>query len=147
LKPLLVFGERPGPNTDPNRPLFPHTTTGAAANLIRMLGISQEEYLAKVTRYNVVDNHHTSSAAPCVREKVWERMAHHITRWGGDARIVFLGRSAAYAGPEWVRILPWGVPQAGVMVIPHPSGRNRFYNSLASKEFIVQALRKFVETC
>jgi hypothetical protein len=137
---LVIFGERPGPNTDPNRPLFPHTTTGAAAKLIEMLGISREEYL-KLTRYNVVNNHHASTNHPGVRSRVEYLLSAH--RRESLTRFLFLGRSAAQALPRAYRNLPFGVPHGSIMIIPHPSGRNRYYNSQVNKSFIVQSLRKF----
>ncbi len=141
---LIIFGERPGPNTDPDRPLYPHTTTGAAARLIRLLGVSEEWYLSNlnVVRYNAAGDFFTGTTDPRVREYVWERMLWHM-KYDGLPRFLFLGRAAAFSGPRLIRNLKWGEPEQHAMVIPHPSGRNRYYNSQASTRFIEESLRKF----
>ena len=137
---LVIFGERPGPNTDPLRPLYPHTTTGAAARLIEMLGISQEEYL-RIVRMNVVNDQTTPTSSDEVRRNVYLTMAHYRSK--GPVRFLVLGRSAAQALPKEYRDMPFGTIYGGIMIIPHPSGRNRYYNSQANKEFIIQGVRKF----
>lgn len=139
---LVIFGERPGPNTDPERPLFPHTTTGAAARLIRLLGLTQEEYLATVTRYNVVGDFHSRTNTNFARAYVADKMQWHRS-YDGIVRFVFCGKAAAQAGPPEVRKLGFGETWHDCMVIPHPSGRNRFYNSEASTRLIEQSLRQF----
>jgi hypothetical protein len=140
MRDLVIIGERPGPNTDPLVPLFPHTTTGAAARLIQMLGIPVATYLRKVIRYNVVDNHDDGILSG--RKRLLERMDFHRRR-SSNVRFVFLGRETIRgAGPPYSKI-PFGTVHGDVMLIPHPSGRNRYYNSLANRTFITQALREF----
>jgi hypothetical protein len=144
---LIIFGERPGPNTDPTRPLYPHTTTGAAARLIKLLGVSTEWYLSErnVVRYNAVGDMFTSTADPEPREYVRGRISWHIS-YDGEPKFLFLGRAAANAGPASLKRLSWGEELNRMMVIPHPSGRNRYYNSQANTHFIEQSLRKFAGT-
>jgi hypothetical protein len=138
---LVIFGERPGPNTDPERPLYPHTTTGAAARLIRLLGMSENEYLSRTIRYNVVKEGSISTAEPDIRREVRGLLAHH--RLDKETRFIFLGRSAANAAPPEFRNLEFCQPLEDVMIIPHTSGRNRFYNSEANVRLVEESLRKF----
>lgn len=144
MKPLVIFGLRPGPNTDPARPLFPHTTTGAAANLIKLLGMTNEEYLMNTTRYNVVDNPDDGTLSG--RRRVHERMLLERVKTGHDTKFLFLGKEALRAAPLQYRFLEYGRPHDNVMVIPHTSGRSRYYNSLINRTFITQAVRQFIES-
>jgi hypothetical protein len=140
---IVVFGERPGPNTDPARPLHPHTSTGAAARLIKMMGMSEVEYLGATCRYNVVDDQYSATTGYMARERVKNRLEAH-RNLGDDAKFVVLGRSAAAAFPPKYRYQPFGHPLGDVIIIPHPSGRNRMYNSQDYYDFIVQSLREFL---
>jgi uracil-DNA glycosylase len=139
---LVIFGERPGPNTDPDKPLHIHTTTGAAERLRELLGMSKKEYY-ETSRYNVADDPWTSTASSVARGKVLYRMDKHRAMMQ-NARFIFLGRAAANAAPRAFRNAEFGVQYGDVMVIPHPSGRNRYYNSQANKLFIEESLRKFL---
>lgn len=63
-------------------------------------------------------------------------------------RFLFLGKSALNAAPNSLRGLLFGIPYCSrdwgpCIVIPHPSGRNLYYNSEANTRFIEQSLRKF----
>jgi hypothetical protein len=139
---LVIFGERPGPNTDPKRPLFEHTTTGAAARLRALLNMSPKEF-NETSRYNVVNDQTTSTADPAVRNRVMEIMTRHM-QIQGLPKFLFLGRSAQNAGPPLVRGLDYLEIKEDAMVIPHPSGRNRWYNSQANVAECVEALNKFL---
>ena len=138
---LVIFGERPGPNTDPSRPLYPHTTTGAAARLMRLLGMSRTRFL-EASRYNVVDDRITSTSDLAARSRVALRMRMH-RETHESSRVVFLGRAALNGAPPRYRMLEFGLEMDDVMVIPHPSGVNRYYNSEANTHFIVESLRQF----
>ncbi len=140
MKELIIFGERPGPNTDPLRPLYPHTTTGTAANLIEMLGITETEYLAETVRYNVLDDTDIHSTGG--RGRVQTRIDFHVGMCV-DPHFLFLGKIALNAAPKLYRKMEFGIPRDNFMVIPHPSGRNRYYNSQANSDFIIQSLRKW----
>lgn len=143
MSDIVIFGERPGPNTDPERPLYPHTTTGAAANLIRLMGMSQEEYLRDTVRYNVCQNNHESPANTEIRAKVKSIIEMHRMK-SNRARFVVLGREAARALPLRYRYEPFGHAMGDVMIIPHTSGVNRFYNSEEGKALMAQSLREFL---
>jgi hypothetical protein len=109
---------------------------------MKMLGMSQEEYLNETIRYNVVDDYTTSTTAPEVRERMKKRLEKH--RCVNEAKFIVLGRDAALALPQNFRYQPFGYAHKDVLIIPHPSGRNRYYNSYANKLFIEQSLREFL---
>ncbi len=125
---VVFFGERPGPNTDPLRPLFPHTTTGAAAKLINLLGVSTEHYLEHSCRYNVFNNGTEDVGLDAARRRVEHLMTWHLTQHQ-DPRFVFVGGEALRAAPQFYRrMLPIQINDA-VLYLPHTSGVNRWYNS------------------
>jgi hypothetical protein len=138
---LVIFGERPGPNTDPNRPLHIHTTTGAAARLRELLQLDTARYY-ETSRYNVVNDKTTSTADFQVRSRVALLMQQHRNAFLG-VRFIFCGKAAINAAPPQYRRLEFGHCLGDVMLIPHPSGVNRYWNSEANTRFIVEALRQF----
>lgn len=144
---LVIFGERPGPNTDCTRPLYPHTKTGAAARLMRLLEMTEAEYL-QTTRYNVVNDAETQTKNLAVRSRVRQLLEFHrnVARIckRSHARFIVLGRSTAAAFPPQYRYRPFGYPLGDVLLIPHTSGVNRYYNSQDNIDFIRQSLRDFL---
>ena len=140
---IVIFGERPGPNTDPDRPLFPHSTTGAAANLAQLLGMSLEEYVRGTVRYNVCDDPWTSTADRTVRLRVRSILEMH-RKQSRDNHFIVLGRDTARAFPPEYRYAPFGHHIHDTILIPHTSGVNRYYNSQEDKEFIKQSLKDFL---
>lgn len=148
MRKITLLGERPGPNTDPLRPLFPHTTTGAAANLARMMGLSREEYLEITDRYNVCDSTdlRESPASMIARDKVrrlWDRLVNSQE----IELLIVCGREAQRALPRPWRIdlemlepeyVPFGLT---VLLIPHPSRRNRVFNDKSYLEKTQRILR------
>lgn len=143
---LTIFGERPGPNTDPERPLYPHTTTGAAARLIRLLDWTTDFYLENTLRYNVVDNLRVSTRSDNARTRVILRMQEE-RRVNPNARFLFLGKEALSSMKRQGREPLWdnGEIRGDVMYIPHPSGRNLFYNDEQSVRYIKSQLVKFFD--
>jgi hypothetical protein len=129
---LVIFGERPGPNTDPMRPLFPHTTTGAAARLIRMMGVSVSEYLRFTQRYNTFhDGHREMSSLEEARRRVAALHFKHLDL-NPDTHFLYLGKTAVSAAPLEFRDLQFLQGRDNVWLIPHPSGCNRIYNDAGS---------------
>lgn len=125
---LVIFGERPGPNTDPLRPLFPHTTTGAAMRLIRMMGISVSDYLRFTQRYNVYhDGHREIHDLEEARRRV-EALHYKHLDLNPQTIFLYLGKSALNAAPREYRKLAFLRNEENVYVVPHPSGCNRVYN-------------------
>lgn len=128
---VVFFGERPGPNTDPLRPLYPHTTTGAAARLIGLLGCTTEQYLAGSARYNVFHNGQCLLPLDKARARVHALMAEHMVAQP-DVRFVFVGAEALRTAPALLRKIPFLAVRGAVLHLPHTSGVNRWYNSAAN---------------
>lgn len=148
MRRITILGERPGPNTDPSRPLYPHTSTGAAANLARLMGLSIEEYLEITDRYNASDAplgyEGCGSLIPRDRvRRIWDR----LVRSENIELLIVCGRETQRALPSpWRTTLemlePEYVPDGTtVLLIPHPSGRNRVFNEREYKARVEKILR------
>jgi hypothetical protein len=138
---LVIFGERPGPNTDPLRPLFPHTTTGAAARLIRMMGVTVSEYLRYTQRYNVF--HDGEREMPTLEEARRRVAALHYKHvdLNPETSFLYLGKAAIGAAPTEYRDLQFLQTRGNVYLIPHPSGCNRIYNDVTALDRVSLLLR------
>ena len=119
---IYILGERPGPNTDPSRALYPHTNTGAASNLMRLLSLSREEYLSTTIRLNAVDDQ-SSTASSVARQRVEEFLAA-----ADQNPFIVLGKSALKAMPAKYRKMGFGQIEDNVLLLPHTSGVNRVWN-------------------
>lgn len=140
MTPFVVYGEAPGPNTDPLRPLYPHATTGAAAKLAALLGLSVDQYLARVQRLNALHD----GKRPLGLYEARARVANHLNQTlqaSPEAKFVFLGAKALHAAPAEYRKLKACQAAGPVLFIPHTSGANLWYNSAANKEQAAVALR------
>lgn len=142
-KAIVVFGERPGPRTDPRQPLFPHTTTGAAAKLIRLLGWTTEEYLQRTTRINVFHDGAHALGLQAARRRVERYMTVAIARHGAPV-FVAVGRETLRALPQFYRSMEAAETRDLVMYLPHTSGVNRWYNSQDNTELATRVLREHV---
>lgn len=135
---IFILGERPGPNTDPSVALYPHTTTGAAARLIRLLDYNTEAYLANTSRLNAVDDR-SSTASTVARLRVEE----FLQRAGSEPFIV-LGKSALKAMPSKYRKMQFGDIIDNVLLLPHTSGVNRVWNDPVFSAKMQQIAREFI---
>jgi GH25 family lysozyme M1 (1,4-beta-N-acetylmuramidase) len=114
---IYILGDRAGPNTDPERPLFIHNSTGAAARLARLLDMTDEEYLSNTIRENANGN------------------TNHVSQFLGRANgkpFIVLGKAALKAMPYKYRDMKFGDVKCNVLLLPHTSGVNRVWND---KEF------------
>lgn len=125
---LVIVGERPGPNTDPKRPLFPHTTTGAAARLIRMIGVPVSEYLRYTQRYNAYHDGENAISDLAEARRRLQAIHYHYMDLYPEVQFLYLGKSALNAAPREYRKLQFLQNRDNVWLIPHPSGVNRVYN-------------------
>ncbi len=140
VTPSVVFiGERPGPATDPLRPLYPHTTTGAAARLIALLGVPELEYLERSDRYNAFHDGEQLLNLTQARERLAEIMRARSEEHP-DPRFVFLGAEALRAAPPAYRRMGFLEVRGTALALPHTSGVNRWYNSQANTEAAAAAL-------
>lgn len=133
MKPVIV-GEAPSPSaTRPVSPLFPFPTRSAGARLWRMTGLSRADYMRGFHRVNLLPVYGRHWSASDAR---WA--AHNLigSRLLDERAVVFLGKRVwlAFGGREDAEPLVWYaacVPAfrpACVALVPHPSGRNRWYN-------------------
>jgi len=124
----LIVGENPGARTHPYLPLFPWPPSSSAGRLVSMSGVTPGQYLGGLYRRNLVDSTSWNASAA-------ERRARCILTALFDAdpslRVVLCGSKVARAfhlPPD-----PWTPSvldsRQTCVVIPHPSGLNRMYNS------------------
>lgn len=133
MRPLLI-GQAPGPNTRSDKPLFPYPSTSAGGRLQQMTGLTRGQYLRTFDRMNLLqhfpgsvqngDSFPLSKARPA---------AQAVEQVLGGRRVVLVGRNVATAfgfreSPffEWFDQPIWGYE---AVVVPHPSGRNHWYNN------------------
>lgn len=147
-RPLLI-GQAPGPNTDPDYPLFPVPTTSAGGRLQQIMGVDRVEYLKTFDFINVL------RLFPG-KYKRDDKFPMELARAAADAirpllagrSVVLIGRNVANAfglPPDWdwhawhdikvrrrcpVSRAPW---MTRLAITPHPSGRSRWYNDEAHK--------------
>lgn len=136
MKPLLV-GECPGRTG--GQPL-----EGAIGyRLAELAGLTYEEYLERTERTNLFDAHQPTWDAPAARLQAWSlvAMATAWDPWPGRY-IMLLGRRVAVAfGFEDARWMePRGLSTIWV-ALPHPSGRNRWYNDPENRDKLSAFLR------
>lgn len=141
MRKIVLFGEKPGPNTDPRRPLYPHTTTGAAARLIQLFGVTSDEYLSGTYRYNVFRDESGPLTLEVARKRVERLYFKHRDLWK-ETPFVFLGKAAVRTAPQEFRELQFLQSKGDVYLIPHPSGVNRFYNDDEDKNRVASILRE-----
>lgn len=149
-RPILI-GQAPGPNTDPDYPLFPLPPRSAGGRLQALTGLTVSGYLRTFDRTNLLyefpgargTKHsrtvdHVVDAFP-VRQARIAAMALRPLLAG--RRVILLGRGVATAfrlDPrlepfQWVTLHcgtgpAWPRSNCQVAMVPHTSGRSRFYN-------------------
>lgn len=146
-RPLLI-GQAPGPRTDPDLPLFPFPSTSTGGQLQRLMGLRRGEYLLMFERVNLLPvfpgKHKRDDKFPVADA----RLAAAVLRPMLAGRTVILvGRNVANAfglGDEfhtWIdlpvrRRCPIARDEycCRIAIIPHPSGRSRWYNNSEHKE-------------
>ena len=136
---IYILGERPGKNTDPSRPLYPHSSTGAAARLYRLLSLTQEEYLAGTIRLNAADDFVVSTSSAGARSRV-ESFLHD----SAAEPFIVLGKSALKAMPTKYRKMDFGEIIDNVLLLPHTSGVNRVWNDPVFSARMQQIAREFI---
>lgn len=150
MKPLLV-GQAPGPNTDPDAPLFPFPLTSTGGRLRLLMGISRGEYVRHFDRINLFRNFPGKGKGgdkfPMEKAKL---LADTLAPMLTGRTIILVGRNVADAfrldlgfhtwASHQLRRRTFGDPgTCQLAVVPHPSGRNHWYNTpgnkVAAKEF------------
>ncbi len=141
-RPLLI-GQAPGPNTMPDLPLFPVPSTSAGGRLRAMIGITRGEYLKSFDRVNVFrefpGRHMNNDKFPMAEARI---RAEAMLPFLAGRVVVLAGRQVADAFKIKGDFFTWQDVKARrvehmkrcnglakVAIIPHPSGRNKFYNT------------------
>lgn len=147
MRPLLI-GQAPGPNTNPALPLFPVPTTSAGGRLLDLMGLSRREYLKTFDRVNLLPyfpgQHKRDDKFPMTPAKLAAQVMMPLL---SERTVVLVGRNVANAfklGADFHEWTDWQVRrrcpvkgelgQCRVAVIPHPSGRNHWYNDETNRE-------------
>lgn len=125
---IALVGLGPGPNTHPDYPLWPSPRTSAGGRLLALTGLTAREYFRAFERHNLFD--HCPAAAELTPANLRAQYARLRPRVFGAALLVLLGREVHVAfGMEGRPLLKWH-PRllSEVALLPHPSGRNRWFN-------------------
>lgn len=132
MNKIVIFGEAPGPNTDPRRPLYPHESTGAAAKLASLMGVENEWLVANTDRYNTFHDGEKTLGLTQARSRVVE-IIPLVEDSHEHARFVILGAKALSCMPAELRKMDpletWGA----FLFVPHTSGANLWYNSAQNR--------------
>jgi hypothetical protein len=143
MRPLLI-GQAPGPNTDPDFPLFPVPAGSTGGRLQALMDITRGRYLKDFDRVNVLRHfpgkYEDGDKFPLTKARV---AADAMRTFLAGRVVIFVGRQTATAfglDPEWawhtwrdIHVKRRCAVQhnhtlARAAVVPHPSGRSRWYN-------------------
>lgn len=144
---LALVGEAPGPNTHSDLPLYPLPERSAAGRLCAMLGAGRAGYLRAFARANLLQDYPGPSFPILEARERAEEVAQRLS----PRPLILLGRGVAQAfrfplGEDMV----WhdyllGSTLVRAATLPHPSGRNLYYNNPAHRERVGTWLREQVE--
>lgn len=148
----VIVGEAPGPNTSAFAPVFPFPPTSAGGRLLAMSGIPAEEYLRRLARRNLLKSCPVNGWRKAERVAAQDA-AREIYEEARGGRIVLLGANVARAfRPFTVDVAQETCRPAKTacgtewLLLPHPSGRNPFYNAMSNRATVSDLLRRFAST-
>jgi len=142
MRPLLI-GQAPGPNTDPECPLFPVPARATGGRLQELTGLTRGDYLRTFDRMNLLPYFPGSDAQgdrfPVPDAKFAARAIRPLLN---GRTVVLVGRNVATAFgfkfefhewcEHWYARRRCSVQKDNgtcrMAVTPHPSGRSRWYN-------------------
>lgn len=145
---VLLIGQAPGPNTDPELPLYPVPRTSAGGRLQQMMKLTRAQYLKNFERINLLNEypgtHKRDDKFPIREARLAARTLRPLL---AGRSVVLVGRNVARAFQLDIPFHVWGHLQARracvlnktsglsrVAVVPHPSGRNHWYNKAENRE-------------
>lgn len=156
MNPLLI-GQAPGPNTDPELPLFPLPLTSAGGRLQQMTGLARGGYMLRFDRINVLNffpgQVRRDDKFPML---VAKSAASSIRPLLAGRTVILVGRKVAQAFCHEAEFHVWNRMKCrrhtykspgwcDVAIIPHPSGRNHWYNNIANQESSKAFWQMFME--
>lgn len=136
MKPLLI-GQAPGPNTDPRMPLYPLPKTATGGRLASFMGLTTHQYLRTFDRVNVLQDF----PGKCKRDDKFPLREARIAASAmrpllAGREVILVGRNVAtafgFAEMPFHSVLMES--DCDIYVVPHPSGRNHWYNSETNRE-------------
>lgn len=154
--PLLI-GQAPGPNTDPTLPLYPIPESSAGGRLKQFMGLSRGEYMTQFDRVNLLPGfpgkHKRDDKFPMTQAKFAAAvMRPHLA----GRRVILVGRNVANAFRLEEEFLVWTTMKCrrreplkrcmglcDVAIVPHPSGRSRWYSDPVNLEMSQQFWAEF----
>lgn len=142
-RPLLLIGQAPSQNGDPDKPL-----EGKIGNrLAKLAGLSTEEYLERTERVNLLSEWPGKDGKGDEFDaETAKQSAKDMTERLKGRRVLFLGRKVAAAFGEtdlsWMEWKTCRRLKAEVAAIPHPSGIVLWWNDPENKKKAAEFLRK-----
>jgi hypothetical protein len=131
-------------------PLFPLPKTSAGGRLQSLMGITRGRYLRQFDRVNLLQHfpgkHKRDDKFPMRDAKIAAAAMYPLLL---GRPVIFVGRNVAGAFGfdipfhEWHALM--GVTPTEIAVIPHPSGRNHWYNSPSNQELARLFWAEFLE--
>lgn len=144
----LLVGEAPGPRTPPevHIPLYPNPPNCAGARLQRMTGLGRSDYLRAFARTNLFRECPERWSQVDASERVRTHLIPYI-RENRIARVVLFGAKVAAAVERELAVELNGHASFGRHLmrlwatLPHPSGRNLWYNKPENVERVREFFR------
>ena len=143
---LALVGEAPGPNGNPETPLWPSPSGSAAGRLCAIMGMGKGAYLRMFARANLLDAY-PGPVFPLARARP---LAVPLAQRLAPLPLILLGRGvqAAFSFPEPTP-MEWVDYQLGdtwirAAALPHPSGRSLYYNDALKRAEVGSWLREQV---
>lgn len=145
---VILIGQAPGPNTNPEAPLFPIPKSSTGGRLVELMGIHPSAYLKLFDRTNLLHEF----PGRWKRDDKWPRREARIAAQAIRPLLkyrtaILVGRNVARAFDlEGLEFQKWErIHSANIAVIPHPSGRNHWYRKPGNAEVAQEFWKKLLE--
>lgn len=142
-RPCIVGYNNPR-SADPEQALYPHDRGAAGHRLWRMVhaacGVPVAAWLAGTRRVNLVDD----TVLPSGHQELASDAAAVLVDMVAAPCYVLLGADVARAFGHRAEPFVW---DGSCIMIPHPSGRNHFYNDTANRLATGVLLSEILEHC
>lgn len=126
---LYLLGSNNPESSDPRHALFPHNEASTGYRMWKMVeeasGLPMDDWLAGTQRVNLL----TDMILPRGYQGAMRRRGDFLRTMIHDRIVVVLGKDVAEAMRLDTELFVWGGPSGRWVTIPHPSGRNHWYNN------------------